>query len=300
MSILNRPSDGQHSVLVVICKYLLHRKKASHEEILNECAPLELVNDQKPIRQTLNTWKKLGLFQEEGGMYSFAPDLAPEFKEPVGGLTALPRVARTVALRVENNALFWESEGSLSADFTRAVSWVLAQNIYAMPSDYREVEAAEQRQVRDTSKRIFQNDTRWNGLRAWAPFLGFGWTTKGSSRADLFSPDPTTAVRDSLASVFQGEQELPAAEFLLRLAKILPVLDGGRFRRDVEASLAPESWQAPKAHEVSTSLSRTMLRLHFERSITLPPPRGDADKMDLLGQGRVIRTFSHVTAGEEA
>lgn len=300
MSILNRPSDGQHSVLVVICKYLLHRKKASREEILAECAPPELVGDQKPVRQTLNTWKKLGLFQEESGTYFVAPDLAPEFRNPTGGLAALPRVARTVALRVENNNVFWESEGSLAADFTKAVSWALAQDVYTMPSTYSQVEAIEQRQIRDTSRRIFQNNTRWNGLRAWAPFLGFGWTAKGSNNADLFSPDPTVAVRDSLASVFQRDQELPAAEFLLRLSNILPVLDGGNYRRDVEASLSSESWQAPKAHEVSTSLSRAILRLHLEGSITLPPPRGDADKMDLLGQGRVMRTFSHVTTREEA
>lgn len=293
MSILNRTSSGQHSVLVVICKYLMHRKNASRDEIVDTCAPQTLA-DQKHVRQTLTTWKNLGLFKEDGGNCSFSEDLPPEIRDPTRGLAALPRVAREVVLRKENNLLFWESEKSLAADFTRAVSWALAQDVYTMPSGpHQEVEALERRQVKDATKRIFQNDTRWPGLKAWAPFLGFGWTSKLG-----FITDPTVAIRESLGAVFRGDRELPVSEFLQRLTDHLPVLDGGTYRLEIEASLEPDCWQGPRANEISTSLSRALHRLHLEKSITFPEPHGDAAKRVLIGRNRPIRTISHVIAGE--
>jgi hypothetical protein len=298
MSILNRPSDGIHSILVVLYNYLLHKRKAPRNIIIATCAPKTLIADQSPVRQTLNTWIDLGLFEEQSGQCMLSSDLPPHALNTKTGLEALPGVARVIVLTEDNNRNLWVSEESHSADFTRAISWLSAQDVSNMPGGtFLDVEALEQLQVKDNNKRIFQNDTRWYGLKAWAPFLGFGWSARKEGSEHLFI-DPTVAVRESLSNVFQHSKELTAIDFIKRISQILPVLDGGIYRTEIESHLSPEHWKAPKTNEVSTSLSRSLRRLHFEGIIKLDD-RADADKLTLLGRGR-FRDFSHVIYGKEA
>ena len=127
--------------------------------------------------------------------------------------------------RADNNQNFWDSEGTRAADFTRALAFVLAQDIYTADFEtHASVQALEQRQIRDAGRRMLQNDVRWNGLRFWGDYLGFFWVDHRRW------PDPTAAVREELPAVFGSARELPAVEFLRRLAERLPVLDGGRWR----------------------------------------------------------------------
>ena len=62
MSLLNRPSDGMLSVLVVLFNLLL-KGAQSRDFIVNVCSPVSVVKD-KSVEQTLNTWIKLGMFHE--------------------------------------------------------------------------------------------------------------------------------------------------------------------------------------------------------------------------------------------
>ncbi len=131
---------------------------------------------------------------------------------------------------------------------------------------------------RSTGTTIVQNDTRWNGLRAWMPYLGFARVT---SRWDI---DPTDALRDTLPEVFGSASRLIAAEFLERAASTLPVLDGGKYRQNVESVLKESSWPKPEPGSLSTSLSRALLRLEREGTIKLEQ-LSDTGKVQFLSVG---------------
>jgi hypothetical protein len=194
-------------------------------------------------------------------------------------------------LNATNNERFWESENNGSADFTRALCWMLAQDAFEFEAvGHPVVQRGEVAQLRNFA--AFTNDTRWSGFKSWAAFLGFGWT--GCYPSDVFVIDPTEAVRDALPQVFEGSGELRQSVFFSRLADVLPVVDGGDYRRRVEQKINPSVWSPPAEDQASTSLSRALTRLHDSGDVILDE-RADAEKRSLLGRRRrAVRNVSHV------
>ena len=113
---------------------------------------------------------------------------------------------------------------------------------------------------------IFRNDTRWNGFRVWARFLGFAWQARYPKKPALVV-DPTPAIRDALPSLFGASTNLKQKVFFSRLSERLPVLDGGTYRRMVEEQLLHGRWHQPRQGELSASLSLALRRLEFEGTI---------------------------------
>lgn len=297
MSILNQTNDGLFNVLIVLVRCLSAQKAISRDKLLGLCAPLSAVNDsQKQAKQTLNRWLQLGLFKEDA---SGAVQLTDEFRESLRKRDTEPRdmstVIRSVVLSATNNEQFWEAENNKSADFTRGVCWALAQDVFTCRcAGHADVQTIEASQLQDAA--AFQNDTRWNGFKSWASFLGFGWI--GRYPNSVFEIDPTVAVREVLPNVFEGSGELRQTVFFNRLAEILPVVDGGEYRTRVEQRIDRSVWRSPKPDQVSTSLSRALLRLH-ERGDLILEERADAEKRSLLGRkSRVVRNLSHIVLKE--
>jgi len=245
---------------------------------------------QQMARSTLNTWVELGLFAaSDDDVVQLATDLSwPRRKEDAEA--ALPSILRRLVLAPQNNERFWEAEGNRAADFSRAASWILAQDVYSTRfTSHGTAQRVEIEQLLNQDLAVFTNDTRWAGFKSWAHYLGFGLN------ADVFLIDPTIAVSEQLASVFGASNELPVTEFLARLAQELPVVDGGKYRREVEAKLNPAHWKQLAPNEVSTSLSRGLLRLHYGKSIRLDDRSDAPARVSLLGQGdRVARSVTHV------
>jgi hypothetical protein len=284
MTILNTASDGFFNVLIVLHRALTARGPMDRERLIGLCSPGP-DGDAARLGATLLRWTQLGLFKKsEDGKYSLDnADKDPE---------RLPSRCRRLLLNETNNQNFWDNEGTLAADFTRALAFVLAQDIYAEEfAVHAKVQALEQRQVADEGRRVLQNDVRWNGLRFWGDFLGFFWV-------DLRRwPDPTAAVRDELPVVFGDRTELPAADFVARLSEHLPVLDGGRYRLQVEAALNPAEWHPPANPKLlSTSLSRALWRLSQPGGPMRLERRADAADNRTLQRsgGREWQTFTHV------
>jgi hypothetical protein len=95
-----------------------------------------------------------------------------------------------------------------------------------------------------------------------------------------------------LADLFVDDIELPQADFFTRLADCLPIIDGGRYRLEVEAQIA-RSWRNQRSNEVSPSLSAALLTLEAAGILRLET-RSDAQTRILLGRaGREIRPISH-------
>ena len=292
MSILNRPSDGLFNILIVLVRCLAHHGSMDRGKLISVCAPESAVDSQDRAKQTLGNWIQLGLLKEDSGKISIERSLATAVKKSVDH-SALASLARQHVLAAVNNQRFWEAEDNRSADFSRAASWMLAQNVFDIQIvGHKAIEAIEVTQL-STDFRAFTNDTRWTGFKAWAPFLGFGWIGRFPTK-NTFVIDPTVAVANSLAQVFGKDKELPQEQFFRRLAEVLPVIDGGDYRLKVEEKINQSNWKPPKPSEVSTSLSRALSRLHDSGDLVLDE-RSDASKRTLIGRNnRVLRNVSHV------
>jgi len=296
MSLLNRPSHGFHSNLVVIYKLLLLEKKLSREKIKALCSPPTAIDSNYlgDTIKSLNTWTQLGLFVEVGGEVSINPCVPKKDLE----IERLPNVAREFALKEENNQNFFEKEESGSADFTRLQAWSLMQDVWGFDQTSADaVEPLLKKQTKDDS--IFrQNSTRWDGFKAWSQFLGFAWTPP-FPKAKI-EPDPTEAIRDVLPAVFIAETTLDAPAMVKGLSKHLPVLDGGRYRKMVEERLGESegqySWIPLPSGQLSTSLSRALIRLREEGTLHFEDRDDSKHRLSLTGRGRiVIATVTHIS-----
>lgn len=301
MSLLNRPSDGFHSSLVVIYKLLLMEKNLPKDRIIAFCAPTTLYDkeDPKHLGNTLRTWTKFGLFVELKDGISINPDV------PKGDLTPerLQSVARSAVLKKENNANFFNKEGSGSADFTRLQAWSLMQDVWEYDQTSDEVVSLLLKKQTKDDEVFAQNSTRWSGFKAWSQFFGFSWSPRypGSK----IEPDPSSAIRDVLPKLFKAGKTVEAPELIRKLADVLPVLDGGEYRTLVEEQLGETtgeySWHPLPSHQLSTSLSRALLRLREEGTLNFVC-RDDSKQLfrSLTGRNRrTIEQVSHFTLNQK-
>lgn len=256
MSLLNTTNDGLHNVLVALCGTLvLEKGKALESELLQKTAPVAIVHEQgKMVRQTLNRWVELGLLLRENDSISLSPDYWPAGKVTQDELSStVRRAARACALAPANNTNLWAKESAKSADLTRSLCLLLAQDVYR--TTFSKLEILENEQVVNAELRLVQNDTRLNGLKKWSHFLGF---VRQGSAEDI---DPTIAVRDSIRDWMVLGEKMPASHFLAHLGEALPVLDGGVYRNAVEQELDRTMLFVPGAGQASSSLSRALLGL---------------------------------------
>ena len=292
MSLLNRPSDGLYSVLIVVYKLLAQEGPMTVQQFVELCAP-ESCGDQSQVRMTLNTWVKLGLFgKAEDDKISFSKSVSKSEKT----CEALPRVARRLVLAPDNNANLWAAESIGSADFTRSVAWLLAQDVYQheLHSWDKQAQPLLQKQF-GAGATIVQNSTRWDGLKSWSQFLGFAWSGKFPS--GMLIIDPTEAVRDSLPNIFRGRPKITAEQFINELAQSIPVLDSGDYRNAVESKMIEHGdWHPQPEGCVSTSLSRSILRLIHEGMLVGENLSDAGSRLRLIGRAqKEIASFSHLT-----
>jgi hypothetical protein len=305
MTILNLANDGLHSQVIVLAAVAAKHGPIKRDELVSVCVvPGDdgSEGDTLRLRAALARWLDLGLFGEDGDAIS----LCIENKR---GLTLdeltdrLPAVCRRLVLQEQHCLPLWgngdnptEKGVGLASDFARGLAWALAQDIYNVGESAAEIEALERLQV-TKPRTIFQNTTRWPGLRVWARYLGFGTGHGGD-----FLFDPTEAVRGELADIFQDGESMSAEAFLDELSARLPVLDGGVYRKEVEANLRPDTWRKPEQGHLSMSLSMALRRLELNGTIVLDR-KADAGYVASLS-GRNYRTwasFTHVRmAGDQA
>lgn len=300
MAILNQASDGLPSVLVVLVRALrvMGPLERDHLEALVAPPSLQQVDatfkDGAMVRRTLNRWTQLGVFVEVDGRISLAKGLADGPTRGPGSLRALGTQLRRFVLAPENNEDLVRPEPSHAADFTQASCWMLAQDPFQLTTGgYKDVVNRMESDQFTDEPWAFRNDTRWSGFVTWAPLLGFGWNSH-VPRANTFICDPTAAVSDALPEIFDDRDEVTQAEFFHALSTILPVIDGGSYRTQVEARLVGNTWRPTQVHEASPCLSLSLLRMEESGRLRLES-RSDAAHRMLLGWGfREMRPVSHL------
>lgn len=284
-------SDGLFNVLIVLVRASVRLGPRPRQELLRACGADLAIVDPKQLNQTLIRWTELNLFESVDGIVTIAePHRGLLGKNADGAESRLCKIVRRIALAPENNVRFWASEENRSADLSRGLSWILAQNVYTVDTaSHAKIEPLENDQISDLSKRILQNDTRWNGLRTWMVYLGFG---RPGAQVTI---DPTEALRDVLPEIFDGQSTLFSVDFVEKAAEILPVLDGGNYRKKMEEILNPSVWEAPTEGRVSTSLSRAIQRLELEGFIAAEQRSDTEGGIILQGAGgRSWREMTHI------
>lgn len=300
MSILNRPSDGLVSVLVALVRSSVALGTMPKSKLLDLCSPKSLGDGKQDMTtKTLNRWIELGLFHvTEKDEVKVADEYRIGLRKVNASPDGIAEVARRIVLSPANNKNFWSDEENRSADFTRAVCWILAQDVHQfVPSSYSHVEPKALEQAKSAKVILFQNDTRWSGFVSWANFLGFGRSDSGKASGG-FVTDPTPVIVGVLEKLLPKKQEVAIKDFIDGLSDSLPVLDGGSYRQEVEGNLRAEKWKGPAATEASSSLSRALLRLQSQGVVRLDK-RSDSDaQMRLMGRGgRLVQSVTHVQRG---
>lgn len=278
MSLLNITNDGLPNVLLQLHATVLRATKPIREEdLLEAVSPAAIVEDDGQMtRNTLNRWTELGLFVREDGLISVKERLPGRRATALEILPFTRRMACRQALAEENNPDLWASQSARAADLTRSLAWMLAQDVYR--ASFALFETQESQQILDPERLLMRNSTRRSGLQFWAPFLGF-------SRHPFAAIDPTVAVRDVLPSVLGPGQGMPAPQFVGRLSAELPVLDGGRWQREVLEFVDPAALPLRQPGQLSTALSRALLNLWDRGDLLLQQKSDLGSSVTLTGAG---------------
>lgn len=287
MTILNHASEGLYPELIVLARATTLAGSIDADELVAVCA----TDSPTRLRGALSRWTTLGFFQEEGAKISIAVPHARSRGESIDDWTnRIPGICRLLALDKSKCYPLWGAEEGISADLARGLAWLLSQDIFTLPRAWTEIEILGRMQVRGIT--LIQNDTRWNGLRFWARYLGFA---TGGSKA--FFVDPTDAVRAEVSSVLKGSDPVDAGTFVKELARRLPVFDGGIYRMDVEGQLDESTWRRPADGHLSMALSFALRRLRLDGSLIFEAKSDAAHGYRFTGRDYVSgEVFTHVRA----
>ena len=279
MSLLNLTNDGLPNILVVLYTTLAKaRRQMSRDDLIDAVAPKNLVQDPKLVRATLNRWCELGLFRvsDDSDVVTLVETPTTNLNTEVEIVRCTRVAARRVALAAVNNSDLWAREEAKAADLTRSLAWLLAQDVYKLT--FSNVNSLELNQIADSNLRLMQNNTRVNGLQYWGHFLGF---IRQPGGGDI---DPTLAIRDVLDVCFEPGVEMPALDFIRRIASLLPVLDGGDYSVAVLNKLNRNAIPTLQPGQLSHSLSRAMFSFLSDQTLQLRSPSDVGSAIILTGR----------------
>lgn len=253
MSLLNLTSDGLPNILVVLYAAIAKaRTPMTAKELIKTISPESVVKDTKMTRTTLNRWTDMGLFNEhpDTKVLSLCRPPPNNMTSEADIVRAVRMEARRVALSEANNGDLWAREEARAADLTRSLAWLLsldvyrqgAENLFSLANDH----------IHGTGLTLMQNGERVVGLRSWGYFLGF---VRHPNAIDI---DPTLAISEVLPDCIGPDEEMPARDLIEKLAHVLPVIDGGRYRQAVLDKLRDNALPPLQPTQLSTSLSRAL------------------------------------------
>ena len=306
MTLLNRASNGTLGTFVVLWRTLRTlgpMPRARLEALCLPGTPPESESAEGPgpsfrremIPKTVATWSALDLFLE-------SPDQTLRLAQPFDRIAAddidsLRTSVLHLLLRDENCPTVVEvdekrSESNRASDFVRVACWALAQDPY-QTQGWDQAEALTR--AAEQGLFLFKGDGRWNGFIEWAHFTGLSLPTSFDT---IFCP--ARAIRSILTDPSMEDamplgKDLPLTDALRILSDRLPVLDGGRYRSEIDEAMTARGF-GPRVNVLSGTLSLALLQLAHEESISFRDAAADvASTYSLVGrEGRTIRSVSHV------
>lgn len=219
-----------------------------------------------------------------------------------GVLSRKGSLADDLFLAIEKALLPPEADQSDSqVDFARAMAWFLMQSPRRPLQQNVNYKAEIEKQIALTEvqdqgprkkENVFDLSTaaRFNSFHYWARFLGYAEVVAGRALV----ADPTVALRRFLPQAMSGEKVAPIHAFLGQLAKLTPVFENGRVRREIESDALPGFQREPQRLSASTSFA--LLRLEQAGEIRIAAP-SDAQAMILDLGPDAPRRISHIELG---
>lgn len=278
MSIINNAHAGSSVLMLrLIDTYLISikPKTASKQKIEEICKPENLPktdNARKKFLSNLNFWIEQGLWFEKDGEISISDEFATE-----SNLSA--RVLKICIDNCRDNDVTDKNNTTIEP-FLRCVACLLAQDKFAFGGQtINSGQGGIDLAINDYLPQYLAiNKTNEGGvLRDYSRFLGFIEPIE----KDAFILDPTRAILPVLPSVFSSNDVLGINTFIDNLANVLPVLDRGAFRTQVEKLMLDKGWEPPSPNEVSASLSHALERLEVAEVIAMSQRSDDKNQMSL-------------------
>jgi hypothetical protein len=302
MALLNPPQ-----ILPNVARVLFRALQAaesyalSKDELSRMVAPSALPRGEDAPRDhgsrgfddTLAACLTIGLFDRGGDLITVNPALPDYARDRRRRDQHFRSLVRDLVLSEAVNYGLWDStEGA--RDLTRALAWFLAQNTLRPPGPWNEASGVDVVQEHQFSagERVFSNDTRWGAFDRWATFLGFGRHLPRDGK-DVLVPDPTAVLREAAPAVLTTQRQ-EIGVVVEELGRRIPVLDGGVYRREVEARMRPETVQS-SGDLLSPSLAHALFRLSDERVILLEDLADAPMKVRLPDHFGPERTITHAS-----
>ncbi len=294
MAILNS-AEVRPSAIAVILRAIASIGESGVEKdllitILNPKGYNEpLSNVENEIRENISVITDLKLVTEVDGKFILNPAYFS-----YSGFTELDitKALRRATSNEESNGGDWKAP-SRASEFTNSVAWFLTLPTSGVSATFESgspnIQDLQSRQFGDREKDgwVIGNKNRWNAFKYWACSLGFAYF----SSENRIVPDPTIAIREDISDIFSDSSKLPATEFIKRISKLIPVLDGGRYRLLVEEHIKTPPQIRPGI--ISASLSMAIKNLNSQKTITIHDS-SDAERITLFDN----RTVSHLEINE--
>lgn len=297
MAIINNAHPGSQIRLICVIDRVLNRRgnkpilQDELESLLRpEALPQSHIGAER-LRKNLDFWLEEGLWlKSEAGISPHSP-LANERNLP-------GRVLRTLMANEPKETLL---EGMRGQPFLLGITALLAQNKYTFVGKSTltketvpgAVGLLLKDSVNEGERRQINLSNEATTFLEYAFFLGFV-----EPFMEGYLVDPTRAIESVLDSVLDNHSSLPAIDFISRLAEVLPMLDGGSYRQQVEPLIIADNWIPNEPLHLSASLSQALVRLELAMQLKFEIRADDHRAVLLFMPNGLTRRISAVSPGE--
>lgn len=280
MAIINNAHAGSQINLLCMIYRVIHRNngKLSIEDISTLCCPQNLVNRQDHIKRfpdNLKFWtkpehqlwdidssSKLSLTIVSNKKELLPPDIA------IATNKALFKVIVSDICNGENHD-------------TKMLFCCLASILASDQFIFLGQSKIDKKALGSFFSQYFSNnlpnDSERPTLIEYGYFLGFF-----EQQNEAYIADPTRAILGVLVDIFQTQQILSINAFISRLSELLPVLDRGVYRQEVEEIMLDKGWEKNQDSYLSKSLSQALFRLSRMKKIKFKTTSDDTQAVNLV------------------
>ncbi|EBN9145142.1 hypothetical protein D2U68_24300, partial [Salmonella enterica] len=243
----------------------------------------------KRLPAEVSFWAKEGLWKNESAGLSQQSPLSSERNLPA-------RVLRTLIDSEKTTPLLTGTRGQ---PLLMCVTSMLAQDKYTIrgstPLTKEAVPLAVGPMI--NNKLAGEGRRNLNVSNEAEPFLDYSYFLGFTEPyLDGWVMDPTRAIEGVLDNL-SLTAAMPIQTFLSQLAELLPMLDGGAYRQQVEPMISADNWQPLEKHMISAALSQALLRLELTMQLVFTTRSDDLDAMVLQAPDGSLRRISTVSPG---
>lgn len=316
MSVINNAHPGSHIASLIFIDRLLNRKIKNGvpefvllEDILTRYRPEHLFrgetkedngefkflkNPHRKLKESLNFWSDLGLWQKSDDKIRAKDQHATDFNFP-------SRLCECIFDRkidvIDGNGI--EPLIRSMALFLSLNQYTLVGNNLFKPTEISSIASKFFPSESENQTRLSINSSETGVLSEYGLLLGFFEKVDKSN----LTVDPTRLYEPFIKKVLSNETAkggILIKDFLNALGKEIPVVDGGEYRELIENLIANQQreWTKPPSHQLSASLSIALHRLKIKRLINLENRSDTESIMDMILPGNVSMPISHIRLGE--